>query len=82
MGLISCAPPQTTISWRPSRINNVASPMAWEPLAQAADTVRFIPLRWNMHPRFMVTVEFIDWKMAPDPHIAVPFFSMIVRPAL
>ena len=53
-------------------------PMAWEPLAQAADRVRFIPFRWNITPRFMVTVEFIDWKIAPEPQSMVSFFSMIL----
>ena len=52
--------------------------MAWEPLAQAPDTVRLIPLSLNMQSRFMVTVEFIDWNMAPEPHIVVSFFSRIM----
>ena len=38
----------------------------------------FIPLSLNMHPRFMVTVEFIDWKIAPEPHMVVSFSALIV----
>ena len=45
--------------------------MACEPLAQAPDTVRFIPFSLNMQSRFIVTVEFIDWKILPEPTIAV-----------
>ena len=39
------------------------SPMAWLPLAQAALTVKLMPRRRKMVVRFIVTVEFIDWKM-------------------
>ena len=52
--------------------------MACEPLAQAALMVMLTPLRWKMVARFMVTVEFIDWKMAPLPSSVVSFFSMQV----
>ena len=53
--------------------------MAWDPLAQAPETVRLMPLRWKITPRFIVTVEFIDWKMAPEPHSIVSFFSTILE---
>ena len=56
--------------------------MAWEPLAQAPDTVRFIPFSLKIQSRFIVTVEFIDWKMAPLPQRVVSFFSLIVSTAL
>ncbi len=55
--------------------------MAWEPLAHAAEIVRFIPLSLNMQSRFMVTVEFMDWKMAPEPQRVVSFFSRITSTA-
>jgi hypothetical protein len=45
--------------------------MLCEPDAQAAEAVRLMPFRWNRHARFMVTVEFMDWKMAPLPQAAV-----------
>ena len=40
-----------------------------------AEIVRFLPLSLKMQSRLMVTVEFIDWKMAPDPHRVVFFLS-------
>ena len=46
-------------------------PMACEPLAQAAERVRLMPRRLKITERFIVTVEFIDWKMLPEPTIAV-----------
>ena len=52
--------------------------MAWEPLAQAALMVMLIPLSLKRHPRFIVTVEFIDWKMAPEPTRWVLFLLRIV----
>ncbi len=55
--------------------------MAWDPLAQAPDTVRFIPFNLNMQPRFIVTVEFIDWKMVPEPHRDVSFWYLITSTA-
>ena len=35
----------------------------------------------KIQPRFMVTVEFIDWKMAPEPQSVVSFFSRMVSTA-
>jgi len=55
--------------------------MACEPLAQAPLTVRLMPFSLKMQPRFIVTVEFIDWKMAPLPQRVVSFFSRIVSTA-
>ena len=52
--------------------------MECEPLAQAALTVMLMPFRWKMVERFIVTVEFIDWKMAAEPTRVVSFFSIIV----
>ena len=52
-------------------MSSQARPIDCEPEAQAADAVRLIPFRWNRQARFMVTVEFIDWKMAPLPQAAV-----------
>ena len=46
-------------------------PMACDPLAQAAESVRLMPRRLKITERFIVTVEFIDWKMLPEPTIAV-----------
>ena len=34
-----------------------------------------------MQPRFMVTVLFMDWKMAPEPHNVVSFFSRMISTA-
>ena len=59
-------------------MSNEPRPMAWEPLAQAALTVILMPRSLNRQPKFIVTVEFIDWKMAPDPTMRVFFFSRIV----
>ena len=56
--------------------------MAWEPLAQAPETVRLMPLSLKMQPRFIVTVLFIDWKMAPEPQRVVSFFSRIISTEL
>ena len=53
-------------------------PMLWLPLAQAALTVKLMPRRWKMVFRFMVTVEFIDWNMLPEPSMAVSCFSSII----
>ena len=69
--LASCAPPQTMQSCKPLRISIQARPIDCEPEAQAAEAVRLIPLRWNRQARFIVTVEFIDLKMAPPPQAAV-----------
>ena len=55
-----------------------AMPMACEPLAQAPDMVKLIPLRRNITDRFMDTVEFIDWNMAPEPTIAVSFSALMM----
>ena len=44
-------------------------------LAQAALTVKFTPLRWKIVLRFMFTVEFIDWKMKPEPRSAESCFA-------
>ena len=51
---------QITQFCSPSRISNMPRPIACDPLAQAPETVRFIPLNLKMHERFIVTVEFID----------------------
>ena len=48
-----------------------ARPIECEPLAQAAERVRLTPRRLKITERFIVTVEFIDWKMFPEPTIAV-----------
>ena len=53
-------------------------PMACEPLAQAPDIVKLIPFRWKITERFMVMVEFMDWKIEPEPTNAVFFFSRII----
>ena len=58
-------------SCKPFLMSRKPSPNDCEPLAQAADAVRLIPFRWNSVARFIVTVEFIDWKMAPEPQAAV-----------
>lgn len=50
-------------------------PMACEPLAQAPETVKLMPRRLKMVERFIVTVEFIDWKMLPEPTSTVLCFS-------
>ena len=55
--------------------------MACEPLAQAALTVKLMPRRWKIVLRFIVTVEFIDWKISPDPSIAESCFSSMMRAA-
>ena len=41
-------------------------PIECEPLAQAALTVKLMPRRWKIVLRFIVTVEFIDWKISPS----------------
>ena len=53
--------------------------MACEPLAQAALSVKLTPRRWNMVLMFMFTVEFMDWKIRPDPSIAVSLYSSMIR---
>ena len=73
--LASCAPPHTMQSCSPLRMSSHARPMACEPEAQAPEAVRLMPLRWNRQARFMVTVEFMDWKMAPLPQAAVSWNS-------
>ena len=57
-------------------------PIACEPLAQAPAIVKLTPLSLKMTDRFMVTVEFIDWKMEPEPTRAVFFFSRMMSTAL
>ena len=52
--------------------------MECEPLAQAALTVKFTPRRPKMVLRFMLTVEFIDWKMSADPSSAESCFSFMI----
>ena len=53
--------------------------MECEPLAQAAEMVMLIPLRWKMVLRFMFTVEFMDWNIRPEPIMAESrSFSMMV----
>lgn len=47
--------------------------MACELLAQAPETVKFTPFRLKITERFIETVEFIDWKMLPEPIMAVSF---------
>ena len=56
-------------------------PIACEPLAQAPAIVKLTPLSLKMTDRFMVTVEFIDWKMEPEPTRAVFFFSRMMSTA-
>ena len=63
-------------------MRSVPSPMACEPEAQAPETVRFMPLSLKRQERFMVTVEFMDWKMAPDPTRVVSFFSLMMSTLL
>lgn len=46
-------------------------PMACDRWRQAAESVRLMPRRLKITERFIVTVEFIDWKMLPEPTIAV-----------
>ena len=46
-------------------------PIARELEAQAADDVRLMPRNLNRQARFIVTVEFIDWNIAPEPHALV-----------
>ena len=58
-------------SCNPFLMSRKPSPNDCEPLAHAAEAVRLIPFRWNSVARFIVTVEFIDWKMAPEPQAAV-----------
>ena len=57
-------------------------PMACEPLAQAPEIVKFTPLSLKMTDRFIDTVEFIDWKIEPEPTRTVFFFSRIISTAL
>ncbi len=52
-------------------------PMEWLPLAQAPETVRFIPLSLNMQERFIVTVEFMLLKIPPLPIRDVSPFSLM-----
>ena len=52
--------------------------MEWLPLAQAALTVKLMPRRWKMLLRFMFTVEFIDWKISPEPSRAESCFSFMM----
>ena len=51
--------------------------MAWLPLAQAALTLKLMPLRWKMVLRFMFTVEFMLWNIQPLPSRAESCFSSI-----
>ena len=57
-------------------------PIAWEPLAQAPAMVKLTPLSLKITDRFIVTVEFIDWKIEPEPTNAVFFFSRMMSTAL
>ena len=43
-----------------------------------SEIVVLMPFRWKMVERFIVTVEFIDWKMAAEPTKVVSFFSNMV----
>ncbi|GAB3723207.1 hypothetical protein GCM10027594_04140 [Hymenobacter agri] len=52
-----------------------------EPLAQAALKVRLMPLSGKMVARFMVTVEFMVWKMEPEPSRVVSFLARIMSVA-
>src|SRR5690606_11121125 len=79
--LISCAPPQITKSCKPFLIIIYPKPIACDPLAQAALMVILMPVMLNMVDKFMVTVEFIDLKMAPEPIKAVSFFSRTISVA-
>ena len=49
--------------------------MACELEAHAALAVRLMPRSLNIVARFIVMVEFIDWKMAPLPQAAVSLYS-------
>lgn len=53
-------------------------PIECEPLAQAALTVKLMPRRWKIVLRFIVTVEFIDWKISPEPSSAESCFSSMM----
>ena len=66
------------MSCKPLRMSKAPNPMECEPLAQAALMVMLMPFRWKMVERFIVTVEFIDWKMAAEPTKVVSFFSKMV----
>ncbi len=58
-----------------------ARPMECEPLAHAALTVKLMPLRLKIVLRFMLTVEFIDWNIYPEPISAESCFSLIISAA-
>ena len=53
-------------------------PTEWEPLAQAALMVKFMPFNLKIVERFMVTEEFIALNIAPEPTKVVSFFSRIL----
>ena len=40
--------------------------------------MKLIPRKWKMVLKFMFTVEFIDWKIIPEPSIAESCFSSII----
>src|SRR5690606_41072651 len=82
-GVQTCALPisQITKSCKPFLIIMYPRPMAWDPLAQAALMVILIPRILKIVDKFMVTVEFIDLKIAPEPIKAVSFFSRTISVA-
>ena len=52
--------------------------MEWLPLAHAELTEKFTPFMWKMVFMFMFTVEFMPWKMSPDPIMAESCFSAMM----
>ena len=52
--------------------------MACEPLAQAELTEKLTPRRWKMVFMFMFTVEFMPWKIRPEPIMAESCFSRMI----
>ena len=76
--LISCAPPQIMVSCKPCFIIKYPKPIECDPLAQAPLIVKFIPFNFKITERFIEIVEFIDWKIEPDPIRIVPRFSLMI----
>ena len=37
--------------------------------------VKLIPFKWKITERFMVIVEFMDWKIEPEPTIACLLYT-------
>ena len=57
------------------------SPMEWLPLAHALLTEKLTPRSRKMALRFILTVEFMAWKMYPDPRSWVSCFSAMMLAA-